>query len=183
MRIVAWSLLVMVALSADARAQARDSPVAVSGVVGAGRTWDDEGSIGTGSVIGGRIDWRISATTSVEGSIDSLAHDRSGGFFEAEGRTTFLGVSLVQRFGPIAARPYVLGGVHLAQHSGSTTFDGVRRERDSSNFGYHFGGGISFRAGDRFELGPEARFYIVQPEDDPDPALAYWIGVRVGVKF
>ena len=183
MRILIGSFLALVCLAAEAGAQPPDLRGTVSGIVGMERTWDDEGSLGTGPAIGGRIDWRIFKNTSLEASIDSLSHDRSGGFFEAEGRTTFTGVSLVQRFGSNTVNPYVLGGVHLASHSGSTTFDGIRTERDSTNFGYHFGGGIAFLATERVELGPEARFYLIQPDNDSDPALAYWIGVRVGVRF
>lgn len=183
MRIVAWSLVVLVGLSADARAQSPESRGTVGGIVGVGRTWDDEGGLGTGRAFGGRIDWRIFGNTSLEASVDSLSHDRSGGFFEAEGRTTLLGASLVQRFGGSATQPYVLGGVHLASHSGSTTFDDMRTERDSSDVGYHFGGGIAFRAGQRLELGPEVRFFLIQPENDSDPAMAYWIGARIGIRF
>jgi opacity protein-like surface antigen len=183
MRIVVWSLLLLVGLSADARAQAPESRGTVGGTVGVGRTWDDEGGLGTGPAIGGRIDWRIFGNTSLGAAIDSLSHDRSGGFFEAEGRTTFLGVSLIQRFGRNAVHPYVLGGLHLASHSGSTTFDDRRIERDSTDFGYHFGGGIAFRVGERMELGPETRFYMIQPENDSDPAMAYWIGARIGFRF
>ena len=183
MRIVVWSLIVVAGLSADARAQAPESRGTVGGIVGLGRTWDDESSLGTGPPLGGRIDWRILGNTSLEASVDSLSHDRSGGFFEAEGRTTFAGVSLVQSFGRDAVRPYVLGGLHLASHSGSTTFDGRRTDRDSTDFGYHFGGGIAFRVGKRVELGPEARFYMIQPENDSDPTVAYWLGARLGIRF
>jgi hypothetical protein len=183
MRIVVWGFLVLVCLSTDARAQTLESRGTVAGIVGAGRTWDDEGGLGAGPVVGGRVDWRVFGQTSIEASIDSLSHDRSGGFFEAEGRTTFLGVSVVQRFGTGAVRPYLLGGLHRASHSGSTTFDDVRIERDSTDFGYHFGGGIAIELGERFELGPEARFYMIQPENDSDPAMAYWIGFRVGLRF
>jgi hypothetical protein len=183
MRIVVPSLLLFACIATHARAQAPESRATVGGIVGMERTWDDEGSLGTGPAVGGRIDWRIFRQTSVEASVDFLSHDRSGGFFEAEGRTTFAGVSLVQRFGSEAIQPYVLGGIHLASHSGSTTFDGRRTDRDSTDFGYHFGGGIAFLANERLELGPEARFYLIHAEDDSSPALAYWIGVRVAIRF
>jgi hypothetical protein len=183
MRIVVWGFLIFACVAAEARAQAPESRGTVAGIVGMERTWDDEGSLGTGPAVGGRIDWRIFKQTSLEASVDSLSHDRSGGFFEAEGRTTFAGVSLVQRFGSETIHPYVLGGVHLAGHSGSTTFDGRRTERDSTDLGYHFGGGAAFQVNERVEIGPEARFYVIQVEDDSSPALAYWIGLRVGIKF
>lgn len=183
MRILACLTLALIVLPADGRAQSSESRGSVAAVFGAGRTWDDESSLGTGPVGGGRVDWRMFGETRIEASVDLMSHDRSGGFFEAEGRSTFIGASLVQRFGSARVQPYILGGLHLVQHTGSTTFGDMRAERDSTDYGYHFGGGFAIRIGERFEAGPEARFYMIQPENDVDPALAYWIGARVGIRF
>jgi hypothetical protein len=183
MRILACSLLLVAGVSASAHAQSTEPRGTVAGIAGGGRTWDDESGLGAGAAVGGRVDWRIFRHTSLEGSVDSLSHDRSGGFFEAEGRTVFIGVSLVQRFGASSAQPYVLGGYHIAVHTGSTTFDDMRIERDSTGHGFHFGGGVAIRIGERFELGPEVRFYMIQPDSDSDPAMAYWIGGRFGSRF
>jgi hypothetical protein len=152
-------------------------------VVGPGRTWDDEGSLGTGPVGGGRVEWRLFGNTRVEAAADFLGHERTGGFFEAEGLSTIVGASLVQRFGTAVVQPYVLGGYSIVRHSGSITFEGVRRERSSTGHGYQFGTGLAVRVGSRFEIGPEVRFYMIQPDDDLDPALAYWVGLRAGVTF
>jgi opacity protein-like surface antigen len=133
--------------------------------------------------VGGRLEWRLFGTTGVELSADWLKHDRDGQFFEANGHTTLLGVSLLHRFGERVAQPYVLGGLSLASHSGSTRFDDLRTERDSTDIGYHFGGGLAIRVSDRVEVGPEARFYMIQPENDSDPAFANWFGGRVGIRF
>jgi Outer membrane protein beta-barrel domain len=170
-------------LSAGADAQTLEKRGAVGVVVGGGRTWDDEGGLGAGRLVGGRIDWRLFGSTHVEVSFDSLRHLRTGGFFEAEGRTFFVGGSLVKRFGAAAVQPYVLGGYHLARHAGSTTFDGMPRNEDSTGHGYHVGGGIAVRFRERFDLGPEVRFYMIQPKDDSDPAMAYWIGARFGFRL
>jgi len=188
MRFLACALILIGSTPLDLAAQSTphtDSRGSISGVFGGGRTWDDEGGLGSGPAIGGRVEWRLFGTTAVEGSIDALSHDRSGGFFEAEGRTVFFGATLLHRFANDTSRAqfYLLGGVHLAKHSGSTTFDGVRIDRDSTDPGYHFGGGIAIRIGERLEVGPEARFYIIQPGNDSDPAMAYWIGGRLGLRF
>lgn len=183
MRIAACCFLVLIALSAEAQAQSSEPRGSIAAIFGAGRTWDDEGSLGTGPVGGGRVDWRMFGETRIEASVDLMSHDRSGGFFEAEGRSTFVGVSLVQRFGAARVQPYILGGLHMVRHTGSTTFGGVRSDRESTDFGYHFGGGFASRIGERVEAGAEARFYMIQPENDVDPALAYWIGGRLGIRF
>ena len=189
MRSLACGLILMSSLSVGLAAQSTspaDSRGTIAGVLGGGRTWDDEGSLGTGPVAGGRVEWRVFGTTSVEASVDALSHDRSGGFFESEGRTVLFGATLLHRFvGNTSARvqPYILGGLHLANHSGSTTFNDMRVEHDSIDPGYHFGGGVSIRVGERLDVGPEARFYMIQPGNDSDPAMAYWIGGRLGVRF
>jgi opacity protein-like surface antigen len=166
-----------------AQAQTADTRGSAGGVLGIGKTWDDEGNIGTGPLAGGRIEWRLFGNTGVELSADWLSHDREGQVFESSGHTTFLGVSLLHRFGRRAAQPYILAGLHLAMHTGSTRFDDLRTDRSSSDLGYHFGGGVAVRLSDRLEVGPEARFYMIQPENDSDPAFANWLGVRVAVRF
>ena len=183
MRVLSAAALLLILSTATANAQTPESRGSAGGLLGVGQTWDDEGSIGTGPVIGGRVEWRVFGTTAVELSLDVLSHDREGQFFEANGRTLFTGVSLVHRFGESVARPYVLGGFHLATHSGTTRFDDLQTERDSTDPGYHFGGGLTIRVSDRVEVGPEARFYMIQPANDSDPATAYWIGGRVGFRF
>lgn len=183
MRILGCLLLALIALPANLRAQSSESRGSLAAIFGAGRTWDDEGSLGTGPVGGGRVDWKMFGQTRIEASVDLMSHDRSGGFFEAEGRTTFIGASVVQRFGSTRVQPYILGGLHLVRHTGSTTFGGMRNDRESTDYGYHFGGGFAGRIGGRIEAGPEVRFYMIQPENDVDPALAYWIGGRVGIRF
>jgi hypothetical protein len=179
-------ILLLIAASpgtADAQSTERGS---VSGLIGAGRTWDDEGNIGGGVAAGGRVDWRVFGTTRLEVSADVLTHDRTPepvGAFGAEGTTTFVGVSLIKRFGRSEVQPYVLGGLDLVRHSGTTTFDQRETERKSTDWGVHGGGGVAFQIGSRVEVGPEARLYLIQPEDSSAPARAYWIGVRIAIRF
>ena len=182
-RVLPGAALIFMLFAPTVNGQTHESRGAAGGLFGVGQTWDDEGSIGTGAVIGGRVEWRVFGTTAVEFSLDVLSHDRQGQFFEANGHMAFTGVSFLHRFGSSAAQPYVLGGLHLATHSGSTRFEDLRVERTSTDFGYHFGGGIGFGVGNRLEIGPEVRFYMIQPENDSDPATAYWIGGRLGIRF
>lgn len=164
-------------------AQSQESRGSAAAIAGAGKTWDDEGQIGSGLAAGGRVDWRLFGNTRAEVAFDFLQHDRSGGFFQANGHTLLTSASLVQRFGSGTAQPYVLGGLTLAHHSGTTTFDSISRSHTSTDMGYSFGGGLAVRVGQRFEIGPEARFYIINAGNDSDPAWANWVGVRVGARF
>jgi hypothetical protein len=178
------TLLFVLSLSLTTGAFAQtDSRASVAGTISASQTWDDEGSLGKGIGAGGRVDWRLFGNTSVEGSVDFLAHDRSGGFFQSEGNSTLLSVSLVQRFGHATAQPYVLGGVGLVHHSGTTQFEDLAFRRNSTDPAFHFGGGVAVKINERFEIGPEARFYVIRAGNSSDPAWASWFGVRVGTGF
>ena len=153
-------------------------------VVGGGTTWVDEGQIGNGAVAGGRLDRRIAGRTFGEVSIDDLRHHRTGGF-NAEGHTTLFSGAIVQRFGHAAAQPYALGGVTVARHSGTFGFVPASKISlaESTDVGFVFGGGLAVRAGGRFELGPEARFYILNADADSSPAFASWFAGRIGFRF
>jgi len=176
--------LVILALMTTTAAfgQTRESRGSAAAAVGRGRTWDDEGEIGSGVVAGGRIDWRIVGHTRAELALDSLGHDRSG-IFAANGRTTLTSASIVQRFGAALAQPYALGGLTVAHHNGTTTFDNRTTSHSSTDLGYHFGGGVAVRVGAHVEIGPEVRFYIIQADQESSPAWASWAGVRFGVGF
>jgi hypothetical protein len=126
MRRVGLLVLALVVSGAGAQAQTVEPRGTAGVVLGGGRTWDDESNIGGGAVAGGRAAWRVFGTTSLEVSADVLGHDRSGGFFEAEGRSVILGVSLLHRFGDAAAQPYLLGGRRPPSHG----IDNVRRLAD-----------------------------------------------------
>jgi hypothetical protein len=168
--------------SDGAFAQTAESRGSAAAIVGGGRTWDDEGQIGSGLAAGGRVDWRLIGNTRAEAAIEVLAHDRND-VFQAHGHTALASASIVQRFGRRAAQPYVLGGLTIAHHSGTTRFNDLAVVHTSTDSGYHFGGGLAVRVGQRFEIGPEARFYIINISNDSDPAWANWFGVRFGVRF
>ena len=177
---------IAVALAGPAAAQTGQSAFdsTVSGVAGGGKTWDDEGQIGSGVMVGGRVDRRLFGNTFLEGGLEVLGHSRTGRF-EAEGHTTFISGTLIQRFGHRAAQPYVLGGYAVALHSGTAGFpeDGLVSDTDGTSHGILFGGGLAAAIGDRFEIGPETRFFMLTSDDDSLPAWAMWVGVRFGVRF
>jgi opacity protein-like surface antigen len=175
--------LLVVGFAATGAAQTDRPKGRAAVVMGSGQTWDDEGSIGKGLNVGGRVDWRVLGNTSVEGAVELLSHERSGGFYEAEGTSVLLSASLVHRFGDWRAQPYVLEGLTLLHHSGETRFDNLRFEDSSTNPGFHFGGGLAVRVTDRFEIGPEVRFYMLRIDSDSEPAWASWFGVRAGLRF
>jgi hypothetical protein len=172
----------LVTLAGAVSAQTPETRGSAAAIVGGGRTWDDESQIGSGLAAGGRVDWRLFGNTRAEGAFDFLRHERTG-VFESKGHTLLTSASLVQRFGSGSAQPYLLGGLTAASHSGTNRFGDRATVHSSMDFGYHFGGGLAVRLGQRFEIGPEARFYIIQASSDSDPAWANWVGVRFGARF
>jgi hypothetical protein len=181
MRTAFWILLALTLTPSISLAQ--DRRLTAAAVAGGGETWDDEGSIGTGILAGGSFAYRLFGTTQAEVAIDSLTHNRTTGFFQSRGRTTLLEGSLVHRFGRGTAQPYVLGGLSVVHHSATNDFGGLTALPTSTNWGWQFGGGLAVSVAKCFEVGPEARFYIFHVDDDADPFSAYWIGVKVGVRF
>ena len=175
-------LFILFIAPAAAQAQpAADPAWTAGGIVGFGRTFDDESQIGSGVLLGARVDGRIAGPLWLEGSVDWLRHDRDEGAFQAQGHTTLLGAALKARFGSAATHGYVLGGPVLAVHSATNTFDGVARDVDSTDAGISFGGGFAGRVGGRLEIGPEARMTILWAGDDSAPAYAIYGGVRLAV--
>jgi hypothetical protein len=184
--IVAMAFLLASAATASAQPSsgAGSSRWTYGGTVGAGRTWDDEGQIGSGLLAGGYAQWRWLSHTDLEASIDVLTHDRAGGYFEAHGHTVFLSGAVAQRFGGPAGHGYVFGGVTVAGHSGTAGFpaDNLLTQTRSTDRGYIFGGGMMFRASRRFEAGPMVRITLLAADSDSDPASAIAAGVRVGFR-
>ena len=184
-RVVITALVLLVtALPARAQPAAPVFDWSAAAVVGGGTTWDDEGQIGNGVLVGGRVDRRLFGGTFVEFSIDRLHHGRTGRF-SADGNTTLFTGAIVQRFGRGRVQPYALGGLTLGLHRGTYGFlpDNKVSLAESSDTGFAYGGGMAVRAGRRFELGPEVRFFFLGSKTDSSPAVGYWVGARFGVRF
>ena len=182
--IAIWAIWVFGSVNAWAQPSETSFNSTVGGIAGGGKTWDDESQIGTGLLVGFRADRRLFHNTFAEIAIDDLRHERTGRF-SADGKTLIFTGSIVQRFGRGAAQPYVLGGVALARHSGTSGFPELNllSSARGTSAGVTFGGGVAVRAGTRFEVGPEARFLILSPDTDSGPAFANWIGGRFAVRF
>jgi hypothetical protein len=172
---------VMMALAAvTAAAQTPDSRGSIGVIGGAGKTLDDEGSLGRGWLVGGAVDRVVFGTTRAEFSLELLTHDRDSGYFQSNGRTVIGGVSLVHRFGSGNTEPYLFGGITVGHDSGTNYFNGSPSPRSNADAGLRFGFGVAFRAGDRWEIGPEIRLNGFFIDNDADPATLPSFGVRFG---
>ncbi len=187
-RPIMMAALLVILFAGAAAAQTNPSPSwTFGGTGGYGRTWDDEGQIGSGVLIGAHAGRRIFKRTDLELSVDYLRHKRSAGesgFFEAEGHITFLTGAVVQRFGGSEAQGYVLAGLTVGIHSGTAGFpiDNLVTDTDSSNSGLMVGAGLSFRAGSNYEVGPMVKVVVLRADREPDPARAIVGGIRIGFR-
>jgi hypothetical protein len=172
----------VLAFAGTTGAQDAPSGSTLASVIGAGRTWEDEGSIGPGLLAGARVDRRIAGGTLAEAAVDYLRHDRSDRYV-ATGGTVLVTASIVQRLGRREAQPYVLGGFVVAHHSGSSGFPEISHttmHTTSTNLGFSGGGGLAFKAGRRVQVGPEARFIALSGISGPSPVYLFWVGGRIG---
>ena len=175
----------LLSLASETLAQTAERPAWTFGATaGGGQTWDDEGSIGKGWLVGGYLDRRISAHVDLEIGADVLRHERNTGpfSFQAEGYTTYLSAALLRRFGPPKSNFFLLGGGTVGIHNGKAGIGDAPALNDagSSNVGFVFGGGASFLTSARIEIGPIVRMTWMRVSDDSDPFSSITIGMRVG---
>jgi hypothetical protein len=182
MRITHFLALFLLLAPSGVAAQTTDPTWTVGGTGGWARTWDDEGSIGTGWVLGGYTDRRLSKHVDLEVAADLVANKRTDSF-RADGKTGYLSAHLIRRFGSRDANGFVMGGPALAIHRGTTRFsDGTfHNEQKSVNGGWMFGGGLAFRTRNGIEIAPIVRMTLMQIDDDSDPWSIFSLGVRVGL--
>lgn len=166
---------------AIAAAQTTDPKWTFGGTGGWGKTWDDEGGIGSGWLVGGYVDRKLSKNVDLDFAADLLSNKRTDNF-EADGKTTYLSAQVIRRFGSRQANGFVMGGGALAVHDGITQFsDGsFRTEHTSTNPGLIFGGGLSFRTGNDIEIAPIVRMTLMFIEDDSDPWSSITVALKVG---
>jgi hypothetical protein len=179
--LLAVLVLVALALPASAQTTSPESAWTFGGTLGYGRTWDDEGSIGSGWLLGGYADRRLWTKTDLELAVDILSHKRSDTFV-ADGTTTHVSAGLSRRFGNRSASGFVVGGGTVAFHDGTTGFsDGsFRTEHQSVNPGWFAGGGFAVRTGTNVEIGPVVRITMMQIDNDSDPWSTITAGLRIG---
>ncbi len=179
-----FTLLLLIVGPAVAAAQTVSSPLTLGGAVGGGRTWDDEGQIGDGGMLGAYAAWRWRSRTAVDVATDLQWHRRTGGAFEARGHTSLVSAALVQAFGGASTSGFVLGGGAVGFHAGTAGFPahGMMRRISGSARGFVAGGGLTFRSRRGLDVGPIARMVFLSPEHGSDPAYAITVALRVGIR-
>lgn len=182
-RLILVIFAILVGLAETTAAQSAESHWTFGATGGFGRTWDDEGGIGSGWLIGGYVDRRLSQNVDLEVAADLLKNRRSDAF-EADGHTTYLSAQLIRRFGSRDANFFLMGGGALAFHQGTTGFsDGsFHQEHSSTNPGFMFGAGMSFHVANHLEIAPIVRMTLMHIDDDSDPWSTITVGVRVGIR-
>ena len=132
-------------------------------------------------MVGAYADRRLSKNVDLEFAVDAVKNKRSDAFV-ANGTTTYVSAEVIRRFGSRRANGFVIGGGTIGFHDGETGFsDGsFHSERSSTNPGWIFGGGFSFRTANNVEIAPIVRMTLMHIDTDSDPWSSITYGIRVG---
>lgn len=177
---IALSVLAQSATTAPPPAPPATISITVS--AGRGRTWDDEGSIGSGTAAGAGVEWRFRPTWSIGAEVERLGHERDTTLLQFSGRTVFASANIAYRFAARGVAPYVgagFGGAFykgtLLDRFGSPAQTIPRRSTSTMVYGM---GGVEIPIGDRVAISPDVRITFCQPQDD----FAPWSTIRFSVK-
>jgi hypothetical protein len=170
-------LLLVVALPAIAQQPGRAD---VFGLIGIGKVYDDEGSLGSGLNVGGGIGYRLRKRLGVEAEVNGFRSERDFGAFPPPFRFSGYQVmgNALSHFGPPRAQFYILGGLGVM---------GVRnRNRDigDTQFGIGFGVGMKIFASEHIYIRPDLRIFGRGGSNlIGDPITVLRIGIGAGYSW
>ena len=177
------ALLLAVLTSHPASAQSDPRFVAGAGA-GVGRTWDDESLLGAGMLTEGRVGWAFTPRTQIELAMTHVPYDRK---FESgvatSGRSIFSSLALKYDFTSGTVRPFILAGYGLNAHRGTRVSPPAgRHETSTVDHGYVLGTGFTVTRG-RWQIGPEARIYMLSIGSDASAAVMLSGSLRASYRF
>lgn len=161
-----WACLLFLTLAASiSNAQESDYRYRgeVFGFIGVGKTYDDEGSLGSGLNAGGGIGYRFHRKFGAEIELAAHRHRRefsSGVVFEGNGFNAAL--SGLYYFGRATGRaqPYLIGGFGVMHERNTSSFPGESAFDFSGTGGaVNLGAGAKIFVRERFSLRPEFRVF------------------------
>jgi hypothetical protein len=127
----------------------------VFGMIGIGKTYDDEGSLGSGPSGGGGVGYRLRKRLGVGAEINAFRSKRDFGSFQPpfEHNGVHVMGNALAHFGPPRAQFYLLGGAGLAH------LRNVGRDISETKFGICFGVGMKIFASRRIYVRPDVRVF------------------------
>ena len=159
-----------------------DTSLSAGVVAGRGQTWDDEGSVGSGTEVGAIIDYRFRPRWAITGSVERLAHHRDVGAFVFSGRSIVASAGIQYHFTGSGVSPYVGGGFGGVFYEGRFvdrfTTPETSRDRTSTSTAFYGNAGVEIPIGTRVAISPDVRLTFCQAQDD----FAPWSMTRFGVK-
>ena len=139
-------------------AAAQEGRTEVFAGAGWGRTWDDEGTIGTGLNVNAGVGFNVIPRVALELEVMTAKNKRepgAGSGFHAEGRTTTVGPNVLFHFATGRIKPFVLAGIHFFHHDGFAGFAPDRPEAKESHWAFRVGAGMKAFVSDRWFIRPE----------------------------
>lgn len=155
------------------------------GTVGLGKTWEDEGGMGSGWLLGAYATRRLSRRVDLELAADVQRHDRSAAGeaqWESKGQTTYLSLAAVRHYGDRRSSWFILGGGTIGIHRGTAGFadEPPVPRNDSTHGGLIVGTGLSFRTRRQVEISPALRMTLMGVDRDGEPVTSIMTSIRVG---
>jgi hypothetical protein len=163
------------------------SPVSLTVSVGHGQTWEDEGSIGSGTAAGGGMEWRFSPRWWLGADVERLGYHRDTPGLEWSGRTVLASVNLDYRFAARGVSPYISGGFGGAFQRGETIDRiapaAVSRPRTSASTMKYGAMGVQIPIGDRWTVSPDFRITFCNPPVDFAPSATMRFAVKAAFRL
>jgi len=173
------------AVAAPLAAQNYTRRAEVYGQIGAGVTYDDEGSIGNGIAGGGGIGVRFLRRLGAEFDVNAFRHERNFSFGRLTGSGQFFTGNLVFHFTTGRVQPYILAGAGGLHSRLETPFSGTPVFRETTTFAGDVGAGLKIFANERWSIRPEVRIYAGgnTPNFQSSDALVSHVRVSIGVGY
>ena len=157
----------------------------VYGQIGAGVTYDDEGSIGNGIAGGGGVGFRFTRRLGVEFDLNAFRHERNFSFGRLTGSGQFFTGNLIYHFTKGRVQPFILAGAGGLHSRLESPFSGTLVFRETTGFAGDAGAGVKIFANERLSIRPEVRVYAggSTPNFTSNDAFVSHLRVSIGVGY
>jgi hypothetical protein len=195
-------MVVIISIPAAARAQPVGSSaprVEVSGGVGYAKTWDDEGGIGPGAMVGATVVFPLTPSIAAGATVARVSHDRdTGQGLHFEGDSTLFMATGKFTFGSRRVQPVLTASFGLLRYRGTLTsgpptnlpsFVPVpdipveRIERRSSSTVFGGTSGVDVWITRHLAVRPSIGLQTTQPQDDFAPWAIIHGGLAVATRW
>lgn len=129
------------------------------GGIGAGKFYDDEGSLGRGLTYRAGVEWRPISRIGLEADLLGIHFTRSD-YFNVRGNTQYIFTNGIYYFSVSGTQPYIKGGIGLFRTAYSYSWPASSSQEfhaSKTGIALDFGAGIRFFVNRRWSINPDLR--------------------------